>query len=324
MNRVFASAKVYIKREDELSSGIAGSKYRKLASLIPFFRLNAFDEILLIGGAQSNNIVGTLQLLNENNIKAKLMLLESNEAGLKGNLLWMSLLHDMNGTIWVSRVDWKNVMELATNYQILQKEHGKNVFILPEGCAVAEAMPGAMTLAFDILENEKEYKLVFDHIFMDSGSGASAIGLIMGLQHVQKDCQVHITLIAGTKEEFIQQYNVLRGQTPLQEGQTPLMVGQTPLMVGQTHRSAPTNLHFHKPVCASAFGSITTTILMEAINIARDEGILMDPVYSVKHFMTAMEIIAIQRLNGNILFIYGGGSFALSGFQEKLTKLISD
>ena len=301
------NGKLYIKRDDELSSGITGSKYRKFASLIPFLIQNRFDEVALIGSAQSNNVIGALQLLNENQIKSKLFLIESNEKELKGNLLWMNLLHDMDRVIWIKRDDWKNVDNVAREYQEALSKQGKRIFVLPEGGLTVESMPGAMTLAFDILENEKETGLVFDHIFVDSGSGAAAIGLILGLRLLKKKCHLHITLIAGTEAEFLQKYKEM---TTSFENYAAIDLPSENLI----------ELHFQKPIVSPSFGSITSTVLNELKSIARNEGILMDPVYSVKHLMTARRIIKEQNLSGNMLFVYSGGSFGLSGFQEMLGK----
>jgi len=298
----------YIKRDDELSSGITGTKYRKYASLIPFLLENKFDEVVIIGSAQSNNVIAALQLLNENQIKARPFLLESNETELKGNLLWMNLLHDMNEVTWISRNEWKNVDNIAQKYKEDQNKSGKNIFIIPEGGLTVEAIPGAMTLAYDIEENEKEKGLVFDHICIDSGSGTQAIGLLLGMRLLKKTCDVHITLIAGTETEFMDIYTVM---TSLFEDYTGIKL---PI-------ETSFNIHFYKPVISPSFGSITTTVLTELKSIARNEGILMDPVYSVKHLMTAKQYITSQRLKGNILFIYSGGSFGLSGFQGMLGKL---
>ena len=308
LNENIGNGKLYIKRDDELSSGITGSKYQKFASLIPFLVQNKFEEVVLIGSAQSNNVVGALQLLNENQINSRLFLLESNEKELKGNLLWMSLLHDMDNVVWIKRNDWKSVDEIAREYREVQKKQDKNIFILHEGGLTIEAMSGAMTLAYDIIENEKETGLVFDHIFVDSGSGAAAIGLIFGLRLLKKKCDLHITLIAGTEEEFLQKYNDM---APLFESYVGIKLPP----------EIPFDLHFYKPIVSLSFGSITTTVLKELKSIARNEGILMDPVYSVKHLMTAKHIIKEHYLFGNLLFVYSGGSFGLSGFQEMLGKL---
>lgn len=308
LNETIANGRLYIKRDDELSSGITGSKYRKFASLIPFLIQNKFDEVVLIGSAQSNNVVGALQLFTENQIQSKLFLLESNEKELKGNLLWMSLLHDMRNVVWIKRNEWEIVDEIAKEYQEALKKSGKNVFILPEGGLTIEAMPGAMTLAFDIVENENETGLVFDHIFMDSGSGAAAIGLIFGLRLLQKKCDVHITLIAGTETEFVLKYFEMA--THFRDYTGTDLPSETLF-----------DPHFYKPIVSPSFGSITTSVLNELKSIARNEGILMDPLYSVKHLMTARNIIKEQNLSGNMLFVYSGGSFGLSGFQEMLGKL---
>jgi len=307
LNEPVGNVRFYIKRDDELSSGITGSKYRKFASLIPFLVKNKFDEVVLIGSAQSNNVTGALQLLNENKIKSRLFLLESNEKQLKGNLVWMNLLHDMENVVWIDRDRWNNANEMAKAYQEDQKKNGKNVFVLPEGGLTVEAMPGAITLAYDIIENEKETGLVFDHVFVDSGSGAAVIGLLLGLRLLQKKCDLHITLIAGTEAEFVLKYFEM---ATLFESHTGIKLSTETLF----------DPHFYKPVVSPSFGSITSTVLNELKSIARNEGILMDPVYSVKHLMTARQIIKEQNLYGNMLFVYSGGSFGLSGFQEMLGK----
>jgi 1-aminocyclopropane-1-carboxylate deaminase len=171
-------------------------------------------------------------------------------------------------------------------------------------------MPGAMTIAGDILENELKEKIFFDHIFTDSGSGASAAGLLLGLAHVKQFRQVHITLIAGTEEEFLGRYQGLREGT---EKMTGIKIAH----------DFPGALHFHLPVISPSFGSITAAVLNEVKNTARTEGILMDPVYSIKHWMTARHIVDAQNLSGNILFICNGGSLGLCGFQQKLANVIN-
>ena len=61
----------WIKREDESSFGISGSKKRKYASLIPFLKKNKFDCVGVIGGSNSNNVIGLVQLLIENQTFSK-------------------------------------------------------------------------------------------------------------------------------------------------------------------------------------------------------------------------------------------------------------
>jgi 1-aminocyclopropane-1-carboxylate deaminase len=306
----FGSRNVFVKRDDELSSGITGSKYRKYASLLPYLLQENFDEILLIGSAQSNNVVSLIQLLNEASLNTKLMLLESNEEDKKGNLLWLHLLHEMNDVKWIKREDWKNVNQLAENYaaEALQ-HHNKKVFIVTEGASVAQALPGAMSLANDILDYEKTHQLKFDHVFIDSGSGTAAIGLLYGFAMAGvSDKNIYITLIAGAEDEFQQQYKGL--------------VNSAASIYNWPEKYFNGKVFFNRSLLAPSFGSITISVLDEVKNIARTEGILAEPVYTAKHFYSARKIIAGKNLQGNILVINSGGSLGLSGFQEKLNKVV--
>jgi len=59
---------VFVKRDDELSSSISGSKIRKYASLILFLKSEGFTDVLLLGGFRSNHVIGCAQLLKENRL----------------------------------------------------------------------------------------------------------------------------------------------------------------------------------------------------------------------------------------------------------------
>jgi hypothetical protein len=39
---------------------------------------------------------------------------------------------------------------------------------VPEGAHLPESLPGALTLPLDILENERDNNITFDHIFIGS------------------------------------------------------------------------------------------------------------------------------------------------------------
>ena len=70
------------------------------------------------------------------------------------------------------------------------------------------------------------------------------------------------------------------------------------------------------PATAKSFGSTNKTIFEEIRRIAREDGILTDPVYSAKLFLTARQTILNKTLDGNILLIHSGGGLTLSGFMD--------
>jgi len=307
---ILQEKKVFIKREDELSSGITGSKYRKYASLIPKILAEQYDEVVLIGGAKSNNIIAGMQLFKENNIDFSIYLLENHSKAFQGNDLIRNLLSKNTKVNIITREDWHRVKALADDDALKAATLGKRVLVIPEGGMLTEAIPGAMTLALDIMKNEEEHLIKFENIFIDSGTGVTAIGLILGMDYLGIiNRNIHITLIAGTEVEFLENLNTFREHLKLLFG-TPCF-------------SSRNNIYFHLPPIAKSFGSINDSILKKTIGIAQDYGILMDPIYSVKHFMSMEHAIVANKIGKELLFIYNGGSIGLMGFSESLARLLN-
>ncbi|MEX2667159.1 hypothetical protein [Candidatus Uabimicrobium amorphum] len=289
----------YVKREDELSATIVGSKYRKYASIIPFVQKN-YDEVVVIGGENSNNVVGILQLLNENNITATPFLLKQNNPQPRGNALWLRLLCDEKNIQWIERHDWPQVEKMAAAYS----KKNERTLVLPEGGNHYSALWGAMTLAFDIVQNEKDHELYFRDIFIDSGTGMTSIAMILGFAaQGHNERKFHITMIAGNRQEYL---NLLQKHTEHIKDKLSCTIDENSII-------------FHDPPTAKSFGAVNATVLSEVKTIARITGLLVDPVYSAKHFLTAKGVSTAQS---PALLIFNGSGFGLAGFQQRLCNYL--
>lgn len=278
----------WVKRDDELGFGITGTKFRKYRSLVPFLVEGRFDEVALIGGANSNHIVGLIQLLREERLPFRLYLRGEATESLRGNRLLTTLIAGSSIIRWIARRDWPHVYEIAQD-----DVKSRKCFIIPEGAFCQQALPGAMTLADDILANERELKQTFSHVFLEAGTGLSAMALLQGLRPSQ---HIHIVLLAGTEEEFLHRLKGL-----------------------EISVHAPYTLH--RPSFGRSFGSVGKAVLEAVQLLAHSEGILTDPIYSAKLFLTAKELITSQKFEGQALIIHGGGGLALAGFQEQLAQV---
>src|SRR6185503_8985877 len=146
--------------------------WRKYSSLIPYLLENNYQETVVIGSAYSNHVLGISQLLIENRIKPTLFLLGDPNIKRQGNLLLTSLLVPESQMHWISRKDWPQVESIAAQYV---QNNDLPTLLIPEGAFLDAALPGALTLAVDVLRNEEENQQQFQHIFIDAGSGLSAI-----------------------------------------------------------------------------------------------------------------------------------------------------
>lgn len=284
----------FIKRDDELSFSISGSKIRKYLSLIPFLVKKAIKHVVIIGGSHSNNVLGLTQQAIENGIQPILFLREAGSEKIQGNRFFIELLVEKQQIRRISRADWGNVEIIAQEYVKTLPEPS---LVIPEGACMDAALPGALTLPLDIICNEQEEGLTFDHVFIEAGTGLQAIALILGLHAVNHTAKVHVVLLADSAEVF---------EEKLADFSKTVNV-----------RAAPSNYQLHIPSVAPCFGSVNREIFQQIRAFAQQEGLFLDPVYTAKLVLTGKQVIQQQSLKGNILFIHSGGALSLSGFQDR-------
>lgn len=276
----------YIKRDDELSAGISGSKYRKYASLIPYLRQHGYQHIGIIAAAHANNLLAALQLLREHHFQITAFLLKPHNELTHGNFKLSQLFLKQDEIVWVERTQWPDVEEIAAKHLA----HIPHTFVLPEGASTQGAIAGAKSLATDIVRNQRELTLNFEHIFLDAGTGFSAAACIKQLEELKHPAQVHILLLADNETVF--RNNAYRWvQTSLQ------------------------NCCFFRPSNAKSFGSVNKTLRLFIRDFAYQHGVLLDPLYSAKLFYEAKHQIIANGLQGNILIVHSGGLLSLPHFE---------
>lgn len=294
----------FIKRDDELGFGISGSKIRKYRSLIPFYLSQNIKEVVVIGSAYSNHVLGITQLLLENQIKPTLFLRGDVSRTPKGNSLLIQFLTNQTAIHWIAKTDWPDVMQMAQEYA---KQAGHKTMIIPEGGAANEAFPGTLSLPLDISRNERTLNQSFNHLFIDSGTGMMASALILAYQWMQKPTLIHVVLMAGDPAFFMDQLtkwhrlfeHFLKEPCPF-----------------------PDNFILHSPQEFASFGSTSPSLFKDIQAIAQTEGLFCDPIYTVKLFKEAKRVLGNVPSSEYSLILHSGGSLSLMGFQEQLLKLL--
>ena len=279
--------KCYIKRDDELPYG---SKSRKYQSLLPNILNRGIEEVVLIGGINSNHILAFSRLLTENNVKPTLFLKGNPQTKPVGNGL--ILQQEFHSIRWVSQKEWPDVEELPIHYASSKEK----TLILPEGGSIPEALSGALSLADDLIDNESDLGFSFDHLFIDAGTGFTAIALLLGLAKRGHMGRVHVLLLADEAEQFEEKLRTFYQWMPL-----PFLF--------------PKNYQLYRPTNARSFGSTNATVLREVKQVQEEEDILIDPIYSAKLCYEMRKILASGEIRGNAVMIHTGVSIYFS-YQE--------
>ena len=231
-----------------------------------------------------------MQLLNEHTISHELYLYETHREKLVGNAFYLSLLTDLKKATFFNK-GTLHAIDSTIEKKCLEEPRS---YYIPEGADCLPALWGAMTLGSDIIANLQEK--IFDHIFVDAGTGFSAIGLLLSLASLSKLSSIHIVSMAIDEATFIQKlkyYLEAFGGFSLEE--------------------LP-SYFFYYPSKLKSFGSTSKNLFTFIESFAKEEGVLLDPIYSAKLLLEAEAIMDRKSLKGSILLVHSGGALSLSGF----------
>ena len=290
----------FVKRDDELSFGISGSKVRKYHSILPYLLQQQATKVHVIGGAYSNHVVGFLQVLNEHQIPYQLHLLRPHDVEVKGNLLLTKMLSRVP-IIWYDRNSYKEIEHHVNAIMEEELLQGEKSVLIPEGGYMEAAIAGCMTLAEEIEAYERQHQ-PFDAIFMDAGTGLSSLCVAHYYSYKKLSAQVHVVVMAE-RAQYESKVHSIYPWMKNHFGSAYSVV--SPLVI--------------PPSVGKAFGSVSSEGFGWIDRMAQKEGILVDPIYTSKLFQTAYTFKSTFK---RVLVVHSGGAMALMGFENPLKKVV--
>lgn len=301
LTRLNSLSGVFLKRDDELSFGVSGSKWRKLATLVPHLLRHPSRPVWLVGGLASNSVVAAAQVFREAGLNLR-VLIPSRSAS--------APTHSPNAVLSamiLGHADIKRGQPAAVPAAIAalrQLAHLGVITWLDEGLDHPAAYPGAASLAADLHRNEDERGERFRHVVIDAGTGVSAAAMILNdARHLRGTGfrrHYHVVLIAGDEAYFGRQWAKVARILPGTEGLCPGQLG----------------VEFYRPDVGKSFGSTPAAVFATIRKVARQDGVLLDPIYTAKTY----EVLArrIAPLPGAKVMIHTGGGLSLGGFLDRL------
>jgi 1-aminocyclopropane-1-carboxylate deaminase/D-cysteine desulfhydrase-like pyridoxal-dependent ACC family enzyme len=296
---------IWILRDDELG-GFWGTKCRKFYSIIEYCLAEDVTHIICTGGINSNSIAAAAVLCREAGIVVTAFAVDDHSddsQAPRGNRLIIRTAIPPERLIIVPRNEKQSITErmqaAARNYEL----NGSKVLILEEGGGCQEAVKGGLTLADDVLRPRPEWSDgdAPAHIFIDSGTGLSAACLAAGLSAAKTTAanaiKLHVIQMAGFDEQIQHAFN---------SWVTPV--------TGVTWDNVSRSVRVYRPLSPRSYGATSSELFDFIKSMAREQGILTDPVYSAKLFARAFDLIKGQNLKGRILIVHTGGISGLLGY----------
>jgi 1-aminocyclopropane-1-carboxylate deaminase/D-cysteine desulfhydrase-like pyridoxal-dependent ACC family enzyme len=296
---------IWVLRDDELG-GFWGTKYRKFYSIIQHCLAENIGHIICTGGINSNSIAAAAILCREFGISVTAFAVDDHfddSQPPSGNRLIIRTAIPPDQLMIVPRAEKRRISELMQEAAKTDELKGKKVLILEEGGGCQEAVTGGLTLANDVLRPRTEWPDgdIPAHIFIDSGTGLSAACLAAGLFAAKNTAarftRLHVIQMAGFDEQIQHAFN--NWVTPV---------------TGVSWDNVSSFVRVYRPLSPRSYGATSSELFNFIKSMARDHGILTDPVYSAKLFSRAFDLIKGQNLKGKILIVHTGGISGLLGY----------
>ncbi|MFM1895296.1 MAG: hypothetical protein RLZZ385_370, partial [Pseudomonadota bacterium] len=282
---------------------VSGNKVRKLEFCIAQALDDGCDTLITCGGLQSNHCRATAILGARLGLKVHLILRGEPPAEADGNLL---LDHLAGATIsYVPQRDWAGHAELAARLQQSYAASGRRAAFFPTGASDEVGLWGYVAACAELRQDFTRLDWTPDVIVVATGSGGTQSGLIAGTALLEMTPRIVSVAVSDDGAYFAQK---VRQDLHLwqQRYAIPLDVDKLPVVTLDDY-------------IGPGYGKAGPEVFATIAELARLEGLFLDPVYTGKAFhgmVTELEKAARGQpsaLTGarNVLFIHTGGLFGL-------------
>ncbi len=289
--------KIFVKRDDFTGVGVTGNKVRKLDFLLADALAQKCDSVITCGGYQSNHARTTAVMCAKLGLTCHLVLRNGMSAATDGNLFLDRLV---GAEIkYVTPEEYMRIDEVMAEFASDLKEDGHKAYVIPEGGSNALGTLGYLKAAEEIAAQVKAMKLRLHHIIVPVGSGGTYAGLLLGKFLFDLPAQIHGVNVCDDQAYFVNKIHQL-----LQSVESQFNMG---LKLGKR------DIRIIDGYVGKGYGLSSQEELDTIKALARQEGVVLDPVYTGKTMYGLMDQIKLGNFgkDENILFIHTGGIFGL-------------
>lgn len=306
---------IFIKRDDLTGMALSGNKIRKLEFVLARALEMECDTVITCGGAQSNHARATAVAAARLGLKSLLFLRTEdpqNPPPVSGNIL----LDRMAGAQieWITPDAYRDRDSLMAEAAGSLKDRDQKAYAIPEGASDAVGAWGYVR-AFEemagniaALGSGKDGSTTIVHA---TGSGGTCAGLLIGTALLDSDLRIATVNVCDDRDYFTEVIGGICDRFFDQYPEQPPgnVMGRLEIVDGYVGRG---------------YGLSRPEELELICQIAREEGIFLDPVYTGKAFYGMMKELERdpRRFGERIVFIHTGGLFGLFPKSEDIAAVL--
>lgn len=295
---------IYIKRDDMTGLASGGNKTRKLEYLIQQVLDEGCNTVITAGAQQSNHCRQTAAACAFAGLECHLLLGGDEPEIYDGNLL---LSYMLGAHIHFTGSHRKGEDILKVKKELERTD--KKCFVIPYGGSVLTGALGFVNAVMELKDQLEEQNLKIDYLFFASSSGGMQAGLTLGLELFHLDCELMPINIDKDETGGLSLEELVLNL--INEGRGALNIKRE-----YTLKDIPLNREYDK----AGYGNVTENEKNTILELARKEGILLDPVYTGRAFHAMLDHLKKAKIpsNSNIFFWHSGGFPAIFEYADRL------
>lgn len=285
---------IYIKRDDMTGMALGGNKVRKLEFLLADARSKGADYVMTTGGAQSNHAMLTAACANRLGMHPVLMLKKRGVSDMLGNQVLNAILGAEVEFFDTDR--YSDIYEEMARRKTELAREGHVAYEIPVGGSTALGALGYVQCFREMMEQCGAMGMKPDRVVSVVGSGGTYAGLCAGADLYAPE--VRVTGMAVDDDPF----ETICAQLKQEIG--GLLETEAPMTADNLEIYYNTGAGYGIPSHEDG----------EAVRfLARQEGILLDPVYTGKAFSLFLRMLREGAFaqDENIIFLHSGGAGGL-------------
>ena len=305
LSRLLNGPQIFVKRDDCTGLATGGNKTRKLEFLLADAQQKNADTIISQGATQSNHVRQTVAISAKLGLNCEVLLEHRTGSNDPGYL--------ENGNVLLDRIFGANIRSVPAGTDMDAamegvaeeiRRNGGNPYIIPGGGSSPIGTLGYVNCAMELVGQANDRSLRIDHLVTATGSAGTQAGLLAGLEGTRSGVPVLGICVNAGKE--------------IQEKKVFALAEKTAVFLGIHGSVKRETVVANGDYIGLGYG-LPTDGMIEAVQLlAREEGILLDPVYSGKGMAGLIDLVrkGVFRKDENVIFLHTGGSASLFAYQK--------
>lgn len=307
LSKYLGGPDIWVKRDDCTGLASGGNKTRKLEFSMAAALAEGADTIVTVGAVQSNHVRQTAAAAAKLGLACEVLLehrvSDPSEPYANSGNVFLDKIFGANLREYPGGTDFDSAMEEVAGEV---RAAGGKPYIVPGGASNAIGALGYVNCAIELLEQLKQRNLKMDHLVTATGSAGTQAGLAVGLKASGSDMPmlgIGVNAPQNAQEEKVYKLAV-----------------ETAEYIGKPGIVAREDIVANCDYVGSGYGVPTESMNEAVLLLARQEGLLFDPVYSGKGLAGMIDLIRKGEFAGasNIVFLHTGGSAALFAYLDQL------